>query len=105
MKSTLKNFRQSPRKTRLVANAIRGKKTSNALEILQSLDKKISLPMHKLIKSALANANKSEVDSAKLKIQEIRVNEGVVFKRSRARAMGRSFPIRKRTSTIHITLQ
>jgi len=52
----LNDYRQSPRKTRVVANMVRGKKISVALETLKFMPKRASAPLQKLIASALSNA-------------------------------------------------
>lgn len=106
MKATLKNFRQSPRKVLLVTKTLRGKQTSQALTMLRFIDKKISEPLHKLILSAMNNARQAgKTNPDNLKIEDIRVNQGIMLKRYRPRAFGRATPIRRRTSTIHVELQ
>jgi len=56
MQAKLKNYRQSPRKVRLIADLVRGKKVSDALSTLQFVDKRAAGPIAKLIRSAVANA-------------------------------------------------
>lgn len=105
MKSSLKNYRQSPRKVRLVADLIRGKKVSQALTELQFLPKRASEVMIKLVSSAVANAeNNFKVSANDLVIKEIEVNEGVTLKRYRPRARGVAKRINKRTSNITLAL-
>lgn len=104
MKAYLKNYRQSPRKVRLIANLIRGKKIDNALAILSQGNKRADEPVKKLIKSAIANARLSGADENELFIKEIKVDEGIVFKRYKPRARGRASMIRKKTSHISIAL-
>lgn len=104
MKAFLKNYRQSPRKVRLVADIIRGKKVDSALTILSVGNKRAALPMKKLIESAVANAKTTGAGKDDLVIKEIQVNEGIVFKRNQPRARGRAFPIRKKTSHISVVL-
>ncbi len=99
--ASLTNYRQSPRKVRLVADLIRGKSADHALALLSTLPKRASDPMAKLLKSAIANA-KSEANT--LYISKIEVNGGVVFKRQMPRARGRASMIRKKTSTVKIAL-
>jgi large subunit ribosomal protein L22 len=98
----LSNYRQAPRKVRLVADLVRGKSAERALALLANLPKRASEPMQKLIKSALSNAQASGIPASELIIGTIQVNGGVVFKRSMPRARGRASAIRKKTS--HITL-
>ncbi|HVV15149.1 MAG TPA: 50S ribosomal protein L22 [Candidatus Paceibacterota bacterium] len=98
--ASLKNYRQSPRKVRLIADLIRGKSVERALALLATLPKRGSDPMAKLVKSAIANSK--DVAASELYISSIQVNGGIVFKRSMPRARGSSSPIRKKSS--HITL-
>ncbi len=98
--ATLSNYRQAPRKVRLIADLVRGKSAEHALSLLSMLPKRGSEPMQKLIKSAVSNAK--DIPAAELYISKIEVNGGTVFKRSMPRARGRAFQILKRTS--HITL-
>jgi len=101
----LNNYRQSPRKVRLVADMARGKKVKDILPMLDNLSKRVAGPMKKLIQSAVANAVHNEnLDKDKLFVSEIRVDEGATLKRSRPRARGRAFPIHKRTSRIMVRL-
>jgi len=101
----LQNYRQSPRKVRLVANFVRGKKVADALSELQFVSKKAADPIRKLIASAVANAeNNNKIDVKDLIIKEIRVDKGVTLYRSMPRAHGRAFPIRKRSSHLIISL-
>lgn len=105
MKSSLKNYRQSPRKVRLVADLIRGKKVSDAMGELTFLPKRASNVMTKLISSAVANAeNNFKVNSDDLVISEITVDQGVTLKRYRPRARGVAKRINKRTSNIALSL-
>jgi large subunit ribosomal protein L22 len=107
MKASVKNVRISPRKARLVVDAVRGRSVSDALSILAFTRKKAALPVEKLLKSAVANAMDShgvnDVDT--LVIDQIMVDEGPALKRFTPRARGRATPIRKRTSHIRVTLR
>jgi len=105
MKALLTNYRQSPRKVRLVASLVRGKSVPKALVALSFTDKRATAPIAKLIRSAAANAlanNKTSADS--LFIKEIRVDKGVTMKRWMPKAMGRATPINKRTSNVVVVL-
>lgn len=103
----LNNLRMSARKARLVANAIRGKRVNEAEQILQFLARRAALPIEKLLRSALANAkNNFQVgDADTLVVSELTVDSGPALKRRRPRAMGRAFPIKKRTSHIRLVLE
>jgi len=104
MRAILSNYRQAPRKVRLVADTIRGKQVTDALAQLRFLDKRASLPVKKLLESAVANAKSAGIDTSSLFVKGIEVNGGVTLKRSMPRARGRAFPILKRTSHITLTL-
>lgn len=106
MRAFLKNYRQSPRKVRLVANAIRGKSVPKALIALSVLPKRASTPLKKLLESAVANAKQGDAnkDTQSLFVKEIQVNKGVTLKRSLPRAMGRATPINKRSSHVSVIL-
>lgn len=104
MKAFLKNYRQSPRKVRLVANAVSGKSVEEALAMLDFLVKRASDPLKKLLLSAVSNAKQIGAERENLFIKEFRVDKGVVLKRMMPRAMGRGARINKRTSHINILL-
>jgi len=98
----LKNYRQSPRKVRLVADLLRGKTVDQALAQLTILPKRASEPMAKLVRSALANAGGASAKD--LVIEKIEVNGGIVFRRMMPRARGRASAIKKKTSHITVAL-
>lgn len=103
VKASLYNYRQSPRKVRLIANLVKGKSADKAVSLLNFTVKEASGPVSKLIQSALANAkNNFNLDAKDLIVKEIQVNGGATLRRNTPGARGRAFPIRKRTS--HITL-
>ena len=104
MKAYLKNYRQAPRKVRLVANLIKGNGVMVAQLELKHLAKRAALPMEKLLASAVANAKMAGADLATLIVKEVRVDQGIVMKRMMPRARGRGFPIHKHTSIINLTL-
>jgi large subunit ribosomal protein L22 len=104
MKASLSQYRQSPRKVRLVADMIRGKDANTALTILTLVPKKAGLPIKKLLQSAISNAKNGGADIDTLVVKEMRVDGGVVMKRQMPRAFGRAYVINKRTSHINILL-
>lgn len=105
MKASLPNYRQPPRKVRLLARTLKGQSVNQALANLDFIGRKASGPIKKLINSAVANAKQNENRSAEgLYIKDIRIDKGIVMKRSMARAQGRSTPIRHRTSHIKVEL-
>jgi large subunit ribosomal protein L22 len=101
MKASLPNYRQAPRKVRLIAELIKGKSAIQAQGILSHLIKRGALPIKKLLDSAVANAG---VPVETLMVKIATVDKGVVIKRWMPRAMGRAFPIHKHTSKIYIEL-
>ncbi len=105
VKAKLKYTRVGAQKARLVADLIRGKDVSEALQSLKFLDKKSALLMTKLINSAVANAEQKKViDLDKLFIKTLYVDAGPVMKRYVPRAQGRAAEIRKKTSHINLVL-
>lgn len=105
VKAKARFIRMSPRKVRLVVDAVRGLSVPHALTQLRFINKAAALPVRKVIESAAANAEHNfSLKRADLTVKEISVDGGPIFKRWRPRAMGRSAPIRKRTSHINVTL-
>lgn len=102
----LNNLRIAPRKTRLVANLIKGLDTEDALRQLDVVVKGGSLPFKKLLLSAVANAeNNFGLDKNNLYVFNAIVGDGPVLKRWRPRAFGRAGRILKRTSKMEIILE
>lgn len=101
-KAHLKNYRQSPRKVRLVAGAVRGKSIAEAIDILSFVPNRAALPLQKLLASALANAKSQNIATENLTIKSLMVDEGPTLYRRRPRSRGMANPIRKRTS--HVTV-
>lgn len=98
-----RHARSSAQKVRLVADLIRGKRVSQALEILAYTNRKAAILVNKVLESAIANAeNNDGLDIDELKVTKIFVDEGPTMKRIMPRAKGRADRILKRTS--HITV-
>jgi large subunit ribosomal protein L22 len=108
-KAVLRFARVSPRKARLVANLVRGRDVSEAIDMLTFTQKKSAPMIRKLVESAVANAEvKAKRAAADLNIDDlyvstILVDEGPVLRRFRPRAQGRATKILKKTS--HITVE
>ncbi len=101
----LNDYRQSPRKVRLVANLVKGKKIEDVRNTLSFLVKRASKPLADLIDSAVANASHNfNIPADQLYVKEFRVDEGVVLKRRMPRARGMAYPINKRTSHVFVKL-
>ena len=102
-RAKLKFVRISPRKARLIVDLIRGREVAAALNILKFTRRSASSVVEKVLKSAIANAVNREIgDPDELKVIKAFVDGGPIMKRFRARSMGRTAPVKKRTS--HITL-
>lgn len=104
MKAFLKNYRQSPRKVRLVAGLIKGKKVSHAIAELDFLAKRSAFPIKKLLLSAVSNAKQNGIETHNLFIKELRVDKGITMKRMMPAAMGTGHRINKRTSHLNLIL-
>ncbi|MBU6370704.1 MAG: 50S ribosomal protein L22 [Patescibacteria group bacterium] len=101
----LSDYRQSPRKVRLVANLVKGKTASDAADALAFLPKRAGKPLADLLASAVANAaHNFNISADKLFVRTMRVDSGMTLKRRRPRARGMAFPIAKRTSRVMIEL-
>ena len=96
----------SPRKTRIMANVIRGKNVDYAMNVLKFSRRESSEKLLKLLKSAVANWQvKNEgkrLEDADLYIKTIMVDGGRMLKRIRTAPQGRAARIRKRSN--HVTL-
>jgi large subunit ribosomal protein L22 len=103
-----RTVRQSARKMRLVVDLIRGRAVPEAYAILRFSKKLAAKQIHKVLKSAVANAEQAAqrqnqpLDVDQLRVQYAVVNEGPTLKRFTMAAMGRGTPIKKRTSHVEI---
>lgn len=104
IEATLKSYNQAPRKVRLVANLVKGKKIPAALAALEFLPKRAALPVQKLIKSAVANAKEAGKNPDELTVRSLTVESAGMLKRYMPRAMGRASMIRRRLSRIKVSL-
>jgi large subunit ribosomal protein L22 len=101
----LNDYRQSPRKVRLVARELRGQNANLALTKLGFIAKRSSNPLGKLLASAIANAKDKAIETDNLYIKEIRVDGGAILYRRRSASRGRAPSIHKRTSHIFLVLE
>ena len=104
VKAELRNYRQSPRKVRVVADTVKGKRVEDAITILSFVPKRAALPLEKLVRSALANAKNLSVPTENLIVKEMRVDGGATLYRRMPRSRGMANPIKKRTSRVIVTL-
>ena len=104
----LNNCPTSPRKMRLVADQVRGKKVDQALDIFRFSQKDASRKLEKLLLSAISNwqaKNKeANIEDANLYIHEIKVDSASMLKRIRTAPQGRAHRIRKRSNHVTIVL-
>ncbi len=102
----LRNQPTSPRKMRLLADLIRGKEVGEALNILKFSTKHPSVPLEKLLLSAIANwrvkNEGQDVDAANLIVKTIFVDGGRTLKRMNPAPQGRAYRLRKRSN--HVTV-
>ncbi|MBI5728290.1 MAG: 50S ribosomal protein L22 [Candidatus Magasanikbacteria bacterium] len=101
----LRYLRMSPRKVRLLTDAIRGLTVAQALAQLQFSDKTAARPIRKLLQSAVANAlHNDHLQEATLRVVRSVVDGGPMAYRFKPRAFGRAAPIRRRTAHVTIVL-
>ena len=96
----------SPRKTRIMADVIRGKDVDYAMNVLKYSRKESAEKLLKLLKSAVANwqvKNEGQrIEDAQLYVKSIVVDGGRMLKRIRTAPQGRANRIRKRSN--HVTI-
>jgi large subunit ribosomal protein L22 len=96
----------SPFKLRPFIDVVRGKSVEQAIRWLSTLTVKRSIPIKKMIESAAANAkNLNNIDKADLKISDIRIDHGPMYKYFKPGAMGRSNVYRKRFSHASVIVE
>jgi len=96
----------SPYKLRPLADVIRGKDVTYALDWLTIYRNQRVMPIKKVVESALANAiNNGNAEKSSLKIKEIRVDQGPTRSYFKPGAMGRAMPQTSRSSHITVTLE
>jgi large subunit ribosomal protein L22 len=106
VKAVAKNIHRSPRKVRLVVDAVRGKNVDEAVAILRFLPHGGAGEVLKLVSSAAANAeNNYQMAPEDLYVKAIFVDEGPTIKRYRSRSRGMAAPILKRSSHITVVVE
>ncbi len=106
----LRHARISPQKLRYVGTVIRGQNVNRALEILQATSRRGARFLHKLLKSAIANAESItsdrnlDIDVEELRVEKLMIDGGASLKRWRTAPQGRAVPILKRTSHVTVVL-
>jgi large subunit ribosomal protein L22 len=104
MKALLTNYKQSPRKVRLVADLIRGKKALVARDLLAFTPKKSAPELEKLLASAISNARQQGMNPEDLIVKSISVDKGAVLKRFMPKARGRAGRILRVMSIVKLEL-
>jgi large subunit ribosomal protein L22 len=105
-----RHVRMSPQKIRLVVDLIRGQRAEEALQILRYTKKRASRDIEKVLRSAIANAERKAEDAGasldvdRLFVSRCFVNEGSRWKRLRPAPMGRGFHYQKRTAHIVVAV-
>src|SRR6185295_2052610 len=105
-----RHVRMSPQKARLVIDLIRGQRAEEALQILRYTKKRAAHDIEKVLRSAIANAERKAEDAgASLDVDELYVsqcfvNEGSRWKRLRPAPMGRAFRYQRRTAHIVVAV-
>jgi large subunit ribosomal protein L22 len=106
VKATARYIGKSPRKLRPMADAIRGRKVEDALNILRFLPSPSARTVAKVVKSAADNAeNNFEMTPSDLRIVQVFIDGGRSMKRFRAGPRGRVKPILKRSSHITVVVE
>jgi len=101
-----RHVRVSPQKARLVMDLIRGQQAGSALEILRFTPKRVAKDIEKVLRSAIANAERKAEDAGEsldvdhLYVARCFANEGSRWKRLRPAPMGRAFRYQRRTAHI-----
>jgi large subunit ribosomal protein L22 len=102
-RAVLRGFRESPRRIRMVAEMIRGKRVADALAILRFQQRKAAIMLTKVLNSAVANASENDkLDADTLIVSKVAVDCGPTQKRWLPRSMGRANRLNRRTS--HVTV-
>lgn len=105
-RAVAKFVRVQPRKVRIIADEVRGRSAHQAANVLQFHPSKGARVLRKVIMSAVANATENNgANGDNLRIVKILVDEGPVYKRIQARAMGRANRIFKKTSHITVVVE
>jgi large subunit ribosomal protein L22 len=100
----LSYLRIAPRKTRSVADLIRGLSVNDAEAQLMVQRRRPAKALLKLLRSAVANAKNNKLNADHLFVKEIRVDGGPMLKRYLPRARGSASSIQKKMSHVTLTL-
>ncbi len=108
--ASLRYYRVSPQKARLVLDLIKGRRVEDAMNTLEFTKKGVAPTIHKLLRSALENANYLstekgiDVDLDRLYVKRAVANEGPRMKRIRPAPMGRAYRYQRRMAHLEVVL-
>jgi len=106
MQTIQKYIRTSPRKLKLVADAVRHLTPLEAMRHLKFIGKRASGPLYQAIRQAVSNAKQNQgAQETTLRFKTLEVNEGPTYKRFRAVSRGMAHKIMKKTSHIKVVLE
>lgn len=101
-----RHARISATKVRPLADLVRGKRVDDALAILKFQPHRGARMLEKVIQSAFANAeDRGAPNRAGLKVTEVKVDGGPMFKRVRPGARGMAHVIKKRFAHITVAVE
>ncbi len=101
-----RHARISAQKVRPLADLVRGKRVDDALAILKFQPHRGARMLEKVIQSAFANAeDRGAPNRAGLRVTEVKIDGGPMFKRVRPRARGMAHVIKKRFSHITVAVE
>jgi len=101
---TAKYIRISPRKMRLLADAVRHMSPVGAIGKLRMATKRAARPLVRALESGIAQAKGRNVSADALRISSLDVLEGPAMKRWRAVSRGMAHPYKKRMTHLRIVL-
>ncbi len=105
VKATAKYIHISPKKIRLVVEAIKDLPLEEVLQSLSALTHRAARPLLKALNSAIANAEHNfGLKKEDLYIKSLLINQGPSLKRWTAKARGMAAPIKRRTAHIVVVL-
>lgn len=104
--STQRNIRISPRKMSLLANAVRGEKSTYTLDFLKTTNKKGARLLLPIIETAIANLKNifGDINTDNVIVSDIQIGSGVTMKRLMPVSRGRGHRIRKRTTNVKVSV-
>ena len=103
VRASAQRVRISPRKARLVVDMVRGKKVTDAIQLMKFVPNRAAEDVEKLLKSVAANAeNNLDLDPENLWIKEIYADDAPQLRRFKPKARGRVGKILRRSC--HITV-